>query len=41
MTDRTFKPDLKGLATEQIKAHKDEAAAAAGNLIKGLFGGKK
>ncbi len=36
-----FKPDLKGLANEQIKAHKDEAAAAAGNLIKGLFGGKK
>jgi AsmA protein len=36
-----FKPDIKGLANEQLKAHKDEAAAAAGNFIKGLFGGKK
>jgi AsmA protein len=36
-----FKPDLKGLANEQIKAYKGDAATAAGNAIKGLFGGKK
>ena len=36
-----FKPDLKGLANEQIKAYKGDAATAAGNAIRGLFGGKK
>ena len=36
-----FKPDLKGLATEQINAAKGEAATAAGNMIRGLFGNKK
>jgi len=36
-----FKPDLKGLANEQIKAHKDKAAEALGKALKGLFGGKK
>ena len=36
-----FKPDLKGMANEQLKAVKTEGAAAVGNALKGLFGGKK
>ena len=36
-----FKPDLKGLAAEQLKGAKQEAGAAAAELLKGLFGGKK
>jgi hypothetical protein len=35
-----FKPDLKGLANEQIKAVTSDPAGAV-NTIKGLFGGKK
>jgi len=36
-----FKPDIKAMATEQINAVKGQAGEAAGNLIKGLLGGKK
>jgi hypothetical protein len=36
-----FKPDLKGMANEQLKAVTGDGAAGIGNAIKGLFGGKK
>lgn len=41
--DPQFKPDIKGLATQQIQdaVKKGTAGTAAGNLIKGLLGGKK
>jgi AsmA protein len=35
-----FKPDVKGMANEQIKAVTSDPAGAV-NAIKGLFGGKK
>src|SRR5207248_531745 len=39
-SDPVFKPDIKGMAEQQINtAVKGEAGAAAGNLIKGLLGG--
>jgi AsmA protein len=40
-SEPVFKPDLKGLANEQLNSAKGQAAGAAGNFIKGLFGGKK
>ena len=40
-SDPVFKPDLKGLATEQLKAVRGEAGAAAADFINGLFSGKK
>jgi AsmA protein len=36
-----FKPDLKGMANEQLKAVTGDGAATVGNALKGLFGGKK
>jgi len=36
-----FKPDLKGLANEHLKDFKTGGAAAVGDALKGLFGGKK
>jgi len=36
-----FKPDLKGMANEQLKAVTGDGGAALGNALKGLFGGKK
>jgi hypothetical protein len=40
-SDPLFKPDIKGLAAEQMKAVKAEAGVAATNFLKGLFNGKK
>jgi hypothetical protein len=40
-SDPQFRPDLKGLAAEQLKGAREEAGAAAADLLKGLFGGKK
>jgi AsmA protein len=36
-----FKPDLKGMANEQLKAVTGDGATSVGNAIRGLFGGKK
>jgi AsmA protein len=36
-----FKPDLKGMANEQLKAVTGDGASTVGNALKGLFGGKK
>jgi hypothetical protein len=36
----SFRPDVKGLATERLK-NRAPGGNAASDLIKGLFGGKK
>jgi hypothetical protein len=36
-----FKPDLKGLATDQLNEAVKGNTGAAGDIIRGLFGGKK
>jgi len=40
-SDPKFEPDIKGIAVDKIKSIEGGAGKAAGDLIKGIFGGKK
>jgi hypothetical protein len=40
-SDPVFKPDLKAVVKEEIKSIKGDIGKAAGDLFKGITGGKK